>query len=72
MLENYTHIKPKRGQIVDGEVVAITNETIILDVGAKRDAMVSKQEMSQLPETILRKYGYRLKKGWHKRLGPRR
>jgi small subunit ribosomal protein S1 len=53
MLENYTHIKPKRGQILDGEVVAITDETVILDVGAKRDAMVSKQEIAQLPETIL-------------------
>ncbi len=55
MLDNYTHIKPKRGQIIDGKVVAITNETIILDVGAKRDAMVSKQEISQLPENILEK-----------------
>jgi len=54
LLDRYTHIKPKRGQIIDGKVVAITNETIILDVGAKRDAIVPKQETSQLPESILK------------------
>jgi len=53
MLEDYTIIKPKRGQIVEGEVVAITDENVILDVGAKRDAIVPKQEISQLPEKTL-------------------
>jgi small subunit ribosomal protein S1 len=53
LLKEYTIINPKPGQIVDGEVVAITDETVILDVGAKQDAIVPKQELSQLSETTL-------------------
>ena len=31
--------------------------------------MVSKQEMSNCQKPSWRKYGYRLKKGWHKKTG---
>ena len=40
LLDNYEIIRPHRGQIVDGKVVAFTKDAVILDVGAKRDAIV--------------------------------
>ena len=53
MLEDYQITIPHRGQIVNGEVIAMDDETVILDIGAKRDAIVSRQEMSFLSETVL-------------------
>lgn len=52
MLEEYKHIRPHRGQIVQGEVLALTEDTVLLDVGAKRDAVVPNRELANLDETL--------------------
>jgi small subunit ribosomal protein S1 len=50
LLDDYDFIRPRRGQIVHGEVIALTKEAVILDVGAKRDAIVPSQELARLDE----------------------
>lgn len=53
MLEDYEHVRPHRGQTVQGEVLALTEDTILLDVGAKRDAVVPTRELADLDETLI-------------------
>jgi small subunit ribosomal protein S1 len=48
MLEDYESIRPRRGQIVQGEVLELTEDTVLLDVGAKRDAVVPRRELTSL------------------------
>jgi small subunit ribosomal protein S1 len=43
----------KRGEIVDGEVLVLSDNLVILDVGAKRDAIVPPQEMADVEEAFL-------------------
>ena len=50
LLDNYEIIRPHRGQIVDGKVVALNKDSVILDVGAKRDAIVPPRELARLDE----------------------
>ena len=53
MLEDYEHVHPHRGQTVQGEVLALTEDTILLDVGAKRDAVVPTRELADLDEPLI-------------------
>ena len=50
LLEEYEHVRPQRGQIVQGEILAVTEDTVLLDVGAKRDAIVPRRELAHLDE----------------------
>ncbi|MGB7875748.1 MAG: S1 RNA-binding domain-containing protein [Anaerolineales bacterium] len=52
LLEDYESIRPNRGQIVQGEVLELTEDTVLLDVGAKRDAVVPARELANLDETL--------------------
>ena len=52
MLEEYESVRPHRGQIVQGEVLELTEDTVLLDVGAKRDAVVPRRELANLGETM--------------------
>jgi small subunit ribosomal protein S1 len=52
LLEDYEHARPDRGQIVQGEVLELTEDTVLLDVGAKRDAVVPTRELASLDETL--------------------
>jgi len=53
LLENYESIRPNRGQIVQGEVLKLTEDTVLLDVGAKRDAVVPIRELANLEESLI-------------------
>jgi small subunit ribosomal protein S1 len=53
LLNEYHYQQPKRGQILDGEIVLIDDEAIILDVGLKRDAIVTNREIRNLDEETL-------------------
>lgn len=53
MLEEYENFRPRRGQIVKGEVLAVTEDTVLLDVGAKRDAIVPRRELDHLNEAMI-------------------
>jgi small subunit ribosomal protein S1 len=53
LLEEYEHERLRRGQIVKGEVLKLTEDTVLLDVGAKRDAVVPTRELANLDETLI-------------------
>jgi small subunit ribosomal protein S1 len=50
MLRDYTPEQPRRGQLLDGEILFMDENSIILDVGAKRDAIVPRREMERLSD----------------------
>ena len=52
MLQEYENVRPHRGQIVQGEVLELTEDTVLLDVGAKRDAVVPARELANLDEKL--------------------
>lgn len=53
LLDHYLPEQLTRGQLVQGQVLRISREGIIMDIGAKRDAIVPKQEVSKLSEEFL-------------------
>ena len=52
LLEEYENSRPHRGQIVHGEILEMSDDTVLLDVGAKRDAVVPTRELANLDETL--------------------
>jgi len=52
LLEDYENVRPHRGQIVQGEVLEVTDESIFLDIGAKRDAIVPHRELASLDDAV--------------------
>lgn len=55
LLDQYLPERLQRGQLVKGQVLRVTREGIIMDIGAKRDAIVPKQEVSKLSEDFIAK-----------------
>lgn len=53
LLEEYEYDRPKRGQIVEGEVIRIYEDMILVDIGAKRDAVVPRNDLSNLSNEYL-------------------
>lgn len=53
LLENYQPQLPRRGEIVKGEVLKIEENLVIIDVGAKRDAIVPPQEVEAMSDGFL-------------------
>ncbi|MFN2235647.1 MAG: 30S ribosomal protein S1 [Anaerolineales bacterium] len=52
-LDNYIYQLPERGQILEGEIQAIQDDSIILDVGLKRAAIVPGREVGSLDDEII-------------------
>lgn len=48
LLDQYSYQRPKRGQILEGEIEAIQEDAIILDVGLKRAAIVANREVREM------------------------
>lgn len=44
LLDHYLPEALKPGQLVEGQILRVSREGIIVDIGAKRDAIVPKQE----------------------------
>ena len=53
LLEEYENVRPRRGQIVRGEVLEVSEDSVLLDIGAKRDAVVPRRELSDLDGTMI-------------------
>ncbi|QPC83565.1 S1 RNA-binding domain-containing protein [Phototrophicus methaneseepsis] len=53
MLEVYNYDEPTRGQILTGTVLEVRRDEVILDVGLKRDAIVTRKDITRLPENYL-------------------
>jgi small subunit ribosomal protein S1 len=50
LLEKFEPEKPRRGQLLKGKVLQVLDDAILLDVGAKRDAVVPRKELSKIDE----------------------
>lgn len=53
LIEEYDFPQPKRGDIIQGEILRIDNDVVFIDIGSKRDAMVPYQEVEQLDDSFL-------------------
>ncbi len=54
MLEQYLPEEPQRGKLMQGELLRIGRQGILVDIGAKRDAIVPQQEVNSLGEEFIR------------------
>jgi hypothetical protein len=52
LLDHYLPESLKPGQLVEGQILRVSHEGILIDIGAKRDAIVPKQEASKLSEAF--------------------
>ena len=52
LLDEYDYERPKRGQILEGRVVHVDDDMILVDVGAKRDAVVPRKDLSFLDKEM--------------------
>ena len=53
LLEEYNYQRPRRGQFIQGEIIRIYEDMILVDIGAKRDAIVPQKDLNRLDEEIL-------------------
>jgi small subunit ribosomal protein S1 len=53
LLEDYDYQPPKRGEFLQGEIIHIDEDSVLIDVGAKRDAIVPRKDLSRLAEKDL-------------------
>lgn len=53
LLSDYEYERPRKGQFLEGEIIRIEDETIFIDVGTKRTAVVSRKDINNLNEEWL-------------------
>ena len=53
LLEEYPYTEPKRGDIRQGTILWVGDDSVLMDVGAKRDAIVQRQDLNRLDESII-------------------
>jgi small subunit ribosomal protein S1 len=53
LVDDYQYDRPKQGQIIDGKVIRIYDDMILVDIGAKRDAIIPKNDLSKLDSGFL-------------------
>lgn len=53
MLDNYLYEMPERGQILEATVIEADENEILLDVGLKRDAVVTRKDLSYLDQSVI-------------------
>jgi len=54
LLDSYMYDAPQRGQILDGVILEAKRDEIILDVGLKRDAIVTRRDLERLSAEVLK------------------
>jgi small subunit ribosomal protein S1 len=52
LLNIYENIRPRRGEIIQGTVLEVNEDTVLIDIGAKRDGIVPRRELSNLDDTL--------------------
>ncbi|MGB7339329.1 MAG: S1 RNA-binding domain-containing protein [Phototrophicaceae bacterium] len=55
LLDSYMYESPTRGQILEGIILETKHDQIILDVGLKRDAIVTRKDLERLTEEVIAK-----------------
>jgi small subunit ribosomal protein S1 len=51
-VEEYDYKRPKTGQVLYGIIIRIEEDTILVDVGLKRDAVISAKDLASLPMDV--------------------
>jgi small subunit ribosomal protein S1 len=51
--DKYDYESPQRGQILEGEILSIDENEILVDVGTKRDAIVPRTDLDRLPAEMV-------------------
>lgn len=54
LLDRYEYPEPQKGEILEGAIIRIKDGVIVVDVGAKRDAIVPYDETSELDPQLLK------------------
>lgn len=54
-LDNYEYEQPKRGQILEGEILRINEDAIVVGIGQKRDAIVPAKDLNRIDREVLDK-----------------
>ncbi len=52
-LSEYDYESPKRGQLLEGEILLIDEDAILLDVGLKRDAIIPGRDLDEVRGDVL-------------------
>lgn len=50
LLEEYDYAPPKRGQFMEGEILQVDADAVLVNVGLKRDAIVPREDLKQLSQ----------------------
>jgi small subunit ribosomal protein S1 len=50
LIKEYTQKQPQRGEVIEAEILQLNQKDIVLDVGAKRDAIAPANELETLEE----------------------
>ena len=48
LLDDFGAERPRRGQLMEGEILQIEEDIILMDIGSKRDAVVPRGEVDKL------------------------
>lgn len=54
LLDSYEYPEPQQGEILEGSIIRVKDDEIIVDVGAKRDAIVPYDEISEMDPQLLK------------------
>jgi small subunit ribosomal protein S1 len=53
LLEMYDYRPPRRGEYIEGEIISVEEDSLLIDVGAKHDAVVPRRDLNQLEDKDL-------------------
>jgi small subunit ribosomal protein S1 len=48
--DQHTHILPERGDVREGTILRVDGSDVLLDIGAKQDAVISQRELAQMSQ----------------------
>lgn len=51
-LDSFDYENPVRGQILEGEIIQIDEDSVLVDIGAKRDAIVPRKDLDRLDDEL--------------------
>jgi small subunit ribosomal protein S1 len=51
-LDTFDYENPVRGQILEGEIIQIDEDSVLVDIGAKRDAIVPRKDLDRLDDEL--------------------
>ncbi len=54
-LEDYEYETPQKGQVLEGKILRIDEDALLVDVGMKRDAIVPNRDLSNIDDDVLEK-----------------